>query len=369
MLQQLGMQGSLEEMKRQNLIRTLTGGGQALPQAPGGGPQGGIVPADPSLINLALTPGGGPLANLISTRQIAAGKQGLDREKYERGVYEWENLSANQKAELAQKGIRNALDLAEARDKGIDVSGISPAVQQPMGTVAPPQPGTPEHQAYQAVASGQVPTAYVPQTAPAAQAPIAMPGLSPRGAREAAEAAAKKEAEERAKLRVEMPEARQQVQIQNQDLDRLAGAAIEIINRNLARSTGALGAMPSFPGGKAAQVESLVTSLKAQVSGMKLQAMRNASKTGGAVGQVTEKEWPRLENMIVALDPVKMGPEMFRKKLWELVNEINKVKGSIEQAFSSQYGGTSGTQSPAGDAYSDPEKERRYQEYKKRHGG
>jgi hypothetical protein len=32
-----------------------------------------------------------------------------------------------------------------------------------MGTVAPPRPGTPEYEAYKAVASGSVPTAYVPQ--------------------------------------------------------------------------------------------------------------------------------------------------------------------------------------------------------------
>lgn len=150
-------------------------------------------------------------------------------------------------------------------------------------------------------------------------------------------AAAETEAKERAKLRVDMPEARLRLQTQNQDLERLATAANEIANRNLARASGPMGGVPSFPGGNAAQVESLITSLKAQVSGMKLQAMRDASKTGGAIGQVTEKEWPRLENMVVALDPVRMGPKMFREKLFELVAQIQQVKTQLQNAFDTQY--------------------------------
>ena len=99
-----------------------------------------------------------------------------------------------------------------------------------------------------------------------------------------------------------------------------------------------MGQIYSIPGGDAAQAQALVDSLKAQVSGIKLQAMRNASKTGGAVGNVTEKEWPRLENMITALDPVKMGKETFQKKLDELVGEMAKMKKSLNDAFANEYG-------------------------------
>lgn len=405
----------IAEVQRQNQAAALRGalaeygmgGAGQQPAGAGGvgggagGTQGGINPTNPGLINIAMMPGGAEVAKLISGREVAAQSQGLNREKFQRAIYEWDNLSANQQAELRNKGIKNALDLAEARDKGIDVSGITlpgvptnapppgaPGAQPRPATPAPAAPGrtpgfpveSPPERATRRTRQIEVlqnelaqeqampPSAErdrniaditkelknfgaSPTAAPAPAAPLAaptQPGLSPRGAREAAEAGAKKLAEEQAKQKAEMPEVRQRVQIQHQDLDRLANAAREIAGTNLARATGPMGAMPSWPGGQAAQAESLISSLKAQVSGMKLQAMREASKTGGAVGNVTEKEWPRLENMIVALDPVKQGPKLFREKLNELIVEIDKVKASLAQSFQSQYGeshaGTPGNQ-------------------------
>lgn len=127
---------------------------------------------------------------------------------------------------------------------------------------------------------------------------------------------------------------------QLEDLGRLQALANEIMkDPNLARSVGLMSVAPSIPGGPAANVDALIDSLKAQVSGMKLQAMRDASKTGGAVGQVTEKEWPRLENMITALDK-KMSPPKFRQKLSELVYEIEKAKRNIAQAYEGTHGQT-----------------------------
>jgi len=141
------------------------------------------------------------------------------------------------------------------------------------------------------------------------------------------------------------PQALKSVNTQIGDLDRLSKLATEISgNPDLGRATGLAGALPSVPAisnvweGGAASVDALVNSLKAQISGMKLQSMRDASKTGGAVGQVTEREWPRLENMIVALDQVKMNKQMFQSKLGELVTEINKSKANIQQAYESEYG-------------------------------
>lgn len=167
-----------------------------------------------------------------------------------------------------------------------------------------------------------------PQPTPAAPAAPGAQGLTPKDAAALAKARAES-----------MPKAQQMVELQSQDLDRLITIADELkAHPGLERATGAIGKFPSFPGSEASQAEALIDSLKAQVSGMKLQAMRNASATGGAVGNVTEKEWPRLENMIVALDPVKMGRETFQTKLDELKTEIGKVKQSIGGAFQTEYG-------------------------------
>lgn len=343
------------------------GSGAPMPQGTQGvqAPQaGGLQTLPPGLVGLAMAPGGAALAKLASDREIEANKQGLDREKFRRSIYEWEHLSANQRAELAQKGIKNALDLAEAKDRGVDVSGITTPVS-PAAT-SQPTAGRPANFPVESPAergarmnlrrqtlqdelaqeTAKPPSPERDQNIAALNRELANvatpPGMSQRGAREAAEAGAKTEATERAKLKVEQPQALLQVQSQHQDLDRLASAANELGKWDIRRASGALGSMPSFPGGQAAQAESLITSLKAQVSGMKLQQMRAASKTGGAVGQVTEKEWPRLENMIVALDPVKMGPALFKQKLSELVVEIGKAKASIQGAYDSQYGVSKG---------------------------
>lgn len=156
----------------------------------------------------------------------------------------------------------------------------------------------------------------------------------------AAESAAEKERQVTAVKKAEQkPQAQLQVQTQLEDLRRLRTLAAEISSdKALGRATGLVGAIPSIPGSDAANAEALIDSLKAQVSGMKLQSMRDASKTGGAVGQVTEREWPRLENMIVALDRVKMDKAAFQAKLSELQREIQVAEGNIWQAFESEYG-------------------------------
>lgn len=72
--------------------------------------------------------------------------------------------------------------------------------------------------------------------------------------------------------------------------------------------------------------------LKVKISGVVLQSMRDASKTGGAVGQVTEREWPRLENMIANLDP-SQGIDQFKKNLRSVVQYANDVEAMIKEAY------------------------------------
>lgn len=171
---------------------------------------------------------------------------------------------------------------------------------------------------------------------------------------EADRAASRKREELKVSREADLPQAQLQVKTQLDDIDRLINLTNETMKSPaLSRSVGLVGAFPSVPGNPAANVDSLVDSLKAQISGMKLQAMRNASKTGGAVGQVTEREWPRLENMIVALNK-KMSPEVFRSKLSELVEEMNKSKEALQSAFEQEYGSVMPQQRRRTDAANDP---------------
>ena len=84
-------------------------------------------------------------------------------------------------------------------------------------------------------------------------------------------------------------------------------------------ATGLTGAITGMvPGSPAYKLKGIVETVKANIGFDKLQAMRDASPTGGALGQVSEKELKYLQATIAKLDPA-MGEE-------ELVRGIEKVK-------------------------------------------
>ena len=68
-----------------------------------------------------------------------------------------------------------------------------------------------------------------------------------------------------------------------------------------------------------------------------LQAMRDASKTGGAVGGVSEKEWPILEQQIAALDSAQT-PKAYRIALKNLQTQLDASITNITQAYESRHG-------------------------------
>ena len=73
-------------------------------------------------------------------------------------------------------------------------------------------------------------------------------------------------------------------------------------------------AIPNKPGGAAANFEAAKKTLKAKIGFTELQAMRNASATGGALGQVAVQEIDFLQNSIAALDNAQ-DPATFRQSL------------------------------------------------------
>lgn len=68
-----------------------------------------------------------------------------------------------------------------------------------------------------------------------------------------------------------------------------------------------------------------------------LQAMRDASKTGGAVGSVSEKEWPILEQQIAALDSAQT-PKAYRTALENLKSQVDSSMTNIRKAYEIQHG-------------------------------
>lgn len=167
-------------------------------------------------------------------------------------------------------------------------------------------------------------------------------------------------------------------------LDRLATAANEVMRHpGLGGTTGLRGAIPNIPGSDAANAAAKMQTLKAQVGFGVLQEMRNASKTGGALGAITEKELGFLQNALAALDKSQDEDQM-KESLQKIIEYAGGAKGRLRGAFNLKHGarqeGNPASPSPApapgapvaspasqaapagsGGAWT-PEKERRYQE-------
>jgi len=89
--------------------------------------------------------------------------------------------------------------------------------------------------------------------------------------------------------------------------------------KNSITSTGVIGALTSkIPTSPAYNLRKRIDTVKANLGFDQLQKMRDASPTGGALGQVSERELMFLQNTITALDP-NMGDD-------ELIANLEKVK-------------------------------------------
>lgn len=124
-----------------------------------------------------------------------------------------------------------------------------------------------------------------------------------------------------------------QLQSSQADLDRLATSANELLKTsNLGRITGLVGALPNIPGMEGADAQAKLNTLKSQVGFGVLQAMRNASKTGGALGNVSDAEGKRLEANLAALENAQSEKQM-RESLQKIVDFSAQAKDRLSGAF------------------------------------
>lgn len=127
--------------------------------------------------------------------------------------------------------------------------------------------------------------------------------------------------------------------------DRLAVAANEVLNHpGLKGITGFRGAIPNAPGTDSANAEALLGTLKSQVGFGVLQDMRNNSKTGGALGSVSDAEGKRLEANLAALDK-SQSLEQFKSNLQKIITYSEGAKGRLREAYNLKHG--AGSTNPA----------------------
>lgn len=152
--------------------------------------------------------------------------------------------------------------------------------------------------------------------------------------------------------------------------DRLSAAANEAMNHpGLSGITGIRSMIPNLPGTDAADAQAKLNTLKSQVGFGVLQDMRNNSKTGGALGAISDAEGKRLEANLAALENAQSEKQM-KESLKKIIEYSQGAKDRLQSAYNMRHGGQRqqpAQQQPAG-GYEDPGKEQRYQQWLKSQG-
>jgi hypothetical protein len=126
-------------------------------------------------------------------------------------------------------------------------------------------------------------------------------------------------------------------------VDRSIDGALITLDRlgNFAAGPGAL--LSSIPGSGARDLQGLLDTIKANLGFEELQAMRDASPTGGALGQVTERELQYLQSVMGNLD---QGQSV--EQLRATLNDIKRTRAEFaEQRRAIIEGQGGGQQAPA----------------------
>jgi len=155
--------------------------------------------------------------------------------------------------------------------------GAATAAPQPQARVVPPTP---------------LPLAPVAPAVGAPGATLAAPGSRPEGVtpKEWAERVAK------------APENQQRVATLSAQLKRMEVAAEALrVHKGLWGVTGVSGAVPDFPGSAAATARADLRALVDQIATQALQQMRELSKTGGALGNASDRDIDLMRNQLGAL--------------------------------------------------------------------
>lgn len=149
------------------------------------------------------------------------------------------------------------------------------------------------------------------------------------------------------KLIQALPQAKLRVDSISQNLDRLDTAMSELYSDpGLTHITGSLAGRTPNVLNVATGAQAKLDSIKSQVFQSSLQAMREASKTGGAVGNVSDREGDKLERTLAALDQAQ-GTADFKVQLNKARAQLRQSKSIIRASFDEQFGGVQGAPTAA----------------------
>lgn len=163
----------------------------------------------------------------------------------------------------------------------------------------------------------------------------AVPGLKLQDQGESAEQ--KSYGTERGQLLAAQPQAKAALESINISVNNAVKQVNDLANHpGLSHITGPMaGRTPNFSGA-ATDAQAKLDTLKAQVGTQVLTAMREASKTGGAVGAVTEREWPILQNQLGAIQQAQTTGE-FKKGLQNVHETLERMRAVAQEKYNATY--------------------------------
>jgi hypothetical protein len=147
--------------------------------------------------------------------------------------------------------------------------------------------------------------------------------------------------------------------------DQIMGDVDQALKQASPFTTGIIGAgLGVVPGMPAYDLRKTVDTIKANLGFQELQAMRQSSPTGGALGQVAVRELEFLQSTLASLDANQSEPQL-RRNLAKVRQHYANWKQATQQ---SQQPTQAEHPAANGGAWS-ADKEQLYQEWLKRHGG
>lgn len=300
-------------------------------------------------------PSGGDLMRDTRSRDQFGQVSGNTAATLAQGQQHWMGVSPYQQQTLAQGaqglGLRSQANqiagghLANEGSRLNFETGVAPAGVPRLGMSTPPPaapqaPGMPPMAPAGPVAAPQGVSQAGPAVPQAAPQPVSAPRVS--AAFPERSAVTPKVLAEREAQRPQATQARAQINTfaDNvlKDVDELLGDKGKG-HAGLSGVTGPIfGAAPSLSvSGKSTTAQAVIDALMSKLSIQELQAMRESSKTGGAVGQVTEAEWPRLAAAVSTLGQRQTTGE-YVKHLNDLKTLLTTMKANSNGAYEMTYG-------------------------------
>jgi hypothetical protein len=118
--------------------------------------------------------------------------------------------------------------------------------------------------------------------------------------------------------------------------DFLSTQATEALKRVSAMTTGIVGSqMRKVPGTDATNLDGLIKTIKANIGFNELQEMRQASPTGGALGQVAIKELDMLQATLGNMD-LNQSPAEVRRSLTQIQTHFKNIKAAMAPAMQAE---------------------------------